>query len=43
MVSRRGRFVRRAAQVKSSHEIDQVMQAGKKNRIVGATAMNAGS
>ena len=34
---------RRAAQVKSSHEIDQVMQAGKKNRSVGATAMNAGS
>ena len=29
--------------VKSSHEIDQVMQAGKKNRSVGATAMNAGS
>ena len=33
----------RTAQVKSSHEIDQVMQAGKKNRSVGATAMNAGS
>ena len=32
-----------SAQVKSSHEIDQVMQAGKKNRSVGATAMNAGS
>ncbi|EGB07026.1 hypothetical protein AURANDRAFT_59154 [Aureococcus anophagefferens] len=29
--------------VKSSHEIDQVMQAGKKNRSVGATLMNAGS
>ena len=28
---------------RSSHEIDQVMQAGKKNRSVGATAMNAGS
>ena len=34
---------RHDAQVKSSHEIDQVMQAGKKNRSVGATAMNAGS
>merc|ERR1712091_592940 len=29
--------------VKSSHEIDQVMQAGKKNRSVGATLMNSGS
>mmetsp|Transcript_19778 Transcript_19778/g.68112 ORF Transcript_19778/g.68112 Transcript_19778/m.68112 type:complete len:758 (+) Transcript_19778:214-2487(+) len=29
--------------VKSSHEIDQVMQAGKKNRSVGATLMNQGS
>jgi len=29
--------------VKSTHEIDQVMQAGKKNRSVGATLMNAGS
>lgn len=29
--------------VRSSHEIDQVMQAGKKNRSVGATLMNAGS
>ena len=29
--------------VKSSHEIDQVMQAGKKNRSVGSTLMNAGS
>ena len=30
----------RTAQVKSSHEIDQVMQAGKKNRSVGSTLMN---
>merc|ERR1711871_753346 len=29
--------------VRSSHEIDQVMQAGKKNRSVGETLMNAGS
>merc|ERR1712072_663221 len=29
--------------VRSSHEIDQVMQAGKKNRSVGATLMNSGS
>jgi len=29
--------------VKSAHEIDQVMQAGKKNRSVGATLMNVGS
>lgn len=29
--------------VKSSHEIDQVMQAGKKNRSVGSTLMNQGS
>ena len=39
---RRARYVKDLTSfvVKSTHEIDQVMQAGKKNRSVGSTLMN---